>query len=179
MTDELIICLSPRNTGRSAYLARALEAKKAAEGVFVKTFFLGNHPVDPCEACDACKEDYTCIIDDGMQTLYPLMDAASRISIISPVYFSGPPAQVKAVLDRMQPYYWKQVKEGVWEKRDADLFVIGGGGDPHGFEPLIGCMRSALAVAGFTLAGIHNCVQMNEAQLDEVASDPDQFLYQS
>lgn len=178
MGDELIICTSHRSKGRSAYLARALAAKKTAEGSTVKTFFRSDHPIGFCMACDACKKDYHCIVDDDMQLLYPMLDAASELTIVSPVYFSGPPGQTKAMLDRMQPYYWKQVKEGVGEKRDLHLFVIGAGGDPHGFDPLISCVRSAMAVAGFTLASIHNCVQMDEAQLDEVAADPDRFLYE-
>ena len=31
------------------------------------------------------------------------------------------------------------------------LHIVGEGNDPHGFEPLIGSVRSAFAVAGFSL----------------------------
>ena len=76
--------------------------------------------------------------------------------MVSPVYFAGPPAQLKALLDRLQPYFWSDARAGA--KRPAVLHVVGEGGDPHGFEPLVGIVRSALACAGFTLETVYDWV---------------------
>jgi hypothetical protein len=70
------------------------------------------------------------------------------------VYFAGPPSQLKAALDRLQPHYWKGTRRQ--PKRPACLYVVGEGGDPHGFAPLVTICRSALAVAGFELVDVRS-----------------------
>lgn len=99
--------------------------------------------------------DRRCVIEDDMAEVYPLIDAADELTLVSPVYFAGPPSQLKALLDRFQPYYWERVAGGGASNgaapRPATLHVVGEGGDPHGFEPLIGVVRSACGAAGFRL----------------------------
>jgi len=139
--------------------------------------------VAPCIGCDACKQElpadsdraialpeegdplrpqericagdsqrHVCIIDDDMLEVRKHLDAADELIAVVPVYFAGAPSQMKALLDRLQPYYWSDAREG--EKRPLTLHVVGEGGDPHGIEPLIGCVRSALSVAGFSLVEV-------------------------
>lgn len=122
--------------------------------------------------CDACRDNIAklaelgeeaidddfapCVIDDDMQEIYELIDSADEITVVSPVYFAGPPSQLKALLDRLQPYYWTNAR--VEEKRPAVLHVVGEGGDPHGFSALVSIVRSALAVAGFRLETVFDWV---------------------
>lgn len=89
---------------------------------------------------------------DDMDDLLEVLAAAREFYVVCPVFFAGPPAQMKAVLDRVQPLFFTDVRKR--PKRPAHLLVVGGGGDPHGFEPLVGIMRSALSVAGFRLDGV-------------------------
>lgn len=86
---------------------------------------------------------------DDMDRVIAALDESCELFIASPVYFAGPPAGYKALLDRLQPYFWTFERGG--ERRPAHLLVSGAGGDPHGFDPLVVCTRSALAVAGFRL----------------------------
>lgn len=175
MNGELIICGSSRKKGRSAYLIKELKAQQ--ENLRdAPVFSLAEHKVGPCLACDACKKDYHCIVQDDMQELYSLLNEAQAVTVVSPVYFAGPPAQMKALLDRLQAYYWDQVDNGVGLKREAKLYVIGGGGDPHGFEPLVISARSALAVAGFRLTTVYNCIAFTDEQLNEAAQNPYPFI---
>lgn len=87
-----------------------------------------------------------------MAELLRLLRVADELTLVSPVYFAGPPSQLKAVLDRFQPCYWAGLRKG--PKRPAHLIAVGEGGDPHGFEPLVVICRSALAVAGFELVDV-------------------------
>ena len=105
--------------------------------------------VGGCTGCDACRDNIAklvelgeeaidddfapCVIDDDMQEIYELIDSADEITVVSPVYFAGPPSQLKALLDRLQPYYWTNAR--VEEKRPAVLHVVGEGGD----RPLGAC----------------------------------------
>ena len=172
--NRLIIVGSPRTNGRSAHLANMLfetciEECPDDELALAPVSTLN---VAGCTGCDACRgniaklvefgeeaidDDFApCVIDDDMQEISELIDAADEITVVSPVYFAGPPSQLKALLDRLQPYYWTNARAE--EKRPAVLHVVGEGGDPHGFSALVSIVRSALAVAGFRLETVFDWV---------------------
>ncbi|MDR2715902.1 MAG: NAD(P)H-dependent oxidoreductase, partial [Coriobacteriaceae bacterium] len=44
------------------------------QGLRVVTFHLSEHRIAPCEACDRCRDEGRCVIDDDMQALYALLD---------------------------------------------------------------------------------------------------------
>ena len=232
---RVIIMGSPRSNGRSAHLAEMLFEANIDERPEDELFLVPVSEVEigPCIGCNACrrptpvtyKDDdgnevteprHRCVFDDDMQTLYDLLDDSDELTVVSPVYFSGTPALMKCVLDRLQPYFWvtqargRQLmhegqvrqdnadllgeqsaseKKGAFEapasetedlpeqpasepegafgqgtlkaasafeqrllaKRPATLHVVGEGGDPHGFAPLVSEMKSSLACAGFRL----------------------------
>ena len=168
--NRLIIVGSPRIDGRSAHLADLLFESCIDECPDDELALapVSTLAIEPCQGCDACKalaaraaggeaaEDgqadeapRRCVIDDDMAEVYELIDAADELVVVSPVYFAGAPAQLKALLDRLQPYFWTDARHG--RKRPATLHVVGEGGDPHGFEPLVGVVRSSLSCAGFAL----------------------------
>ena len=105
-----------------------------------------------------------CAIKDDMQEVYEHLDSADELIVVSPIYFASAPSQLKALLDRLQPYYWTGAR--MQAKHPALLHVVGEGGDPHGFDPLIGTIRSALSVAGFSLDVVYDWVGKITAQGD-------------
>lgn len=98
----------------------------------------------------------SCVIADDMPQVFEAFAWADELLLVAPVFFAGPPAQLKALLDRLQPCFWNLVR-GL-PKCPAFLYVVGEGNDPHGFAPLAGIIRSALAPAGFELAGVFDWV---------------------
>ncbi len=165
---RVIIVGSPRSNGRSAHLAEMLFEASIDERPEDEVFLVPVSELEimPCVACDGCRNEtefvyedkdknevretgHHCVIDDEMQDVYPLLATADELVVVSPVFFSGAPASMKALLDRLQPYFWANARKA--EKRPATLHVIGEGDDPHGFDPLVSEVRSALAVAGFRL----------------------------
>ncbi len=169
---RVILHGSCRADGRSAALAdelfNACIEECPDDGVSIVS--VSSTVVGPCIGCDECRalseepihvfqEGETvvesealfhhCVIDDDMDEVRKHLDAADELIVVCPVYFAGAPAQMKALLDRLQPYYFTDLRTR--PKRPAVLHVVGAGGDPHGFEPLIGSLRSALSVTGFTL----------------------------
>lgn len=183
---RLIVVGSPRVSGRSAHLAEMLFEANIDEHPEDELFLvpLSEVEVGPCIACDGCREKSSvtyrdddgkevsvqrnrCVFDDDMQTLYDLFDDVDEVTVVSPVYFSGAPAQMKCLLDRLQPYYWANARAG--EKRPATLHVVGEGGDPHGYDALVSEVRSALATAGFRLERILDWVGKIDEQGEIVA----------
>lgn len=175
---RVILHGSCRADGRSAALAdelfNACIEECPEDGVSIVS--VSSTEVRPCTGCDACcaaSEEpihlfqegdpllpqeavvesealfHHCVIDDDMNEVRKHLDAADELIVVCPVYFAGAPAQMKALLDRLQPYYFTDLR--TYPKRPAVIHVVGAGGDPHGFEPLIGTVRSALSVAGFSV----------------------------
>ena len=160
---ELVICGSPRAQGVSARFADQLQAELLSQGRNVRRFSIAGCTVAGCLGCEACRAGaHTCVQHDDMAELYGLLKSASALHIVSPVYFSGPPAQFKAVLDRLQPYWERRRGPNATPgaagepKRPAQLYVIGAGGDPFGFSALESCVRSALGAAGWNVQAVHN-----------------------
>ena len=179
---RLIIVGSPRVNGRSAHLAEMLFEANIDEHPEDELFLVPVSEVEigPCIGCNACrkmsgvilKDDegaevtvqrHRCVFDDDMQTLYDLIDEVDEITVVSPVFFSGAPAPMKCVLDRLQPYFWARLDareaaaNGIAplpEKRPLTWHVIGEGGDPHGYDALVSEVSSAFAVADFRLERI-------------------------
>ncbi|MDR0515196.1 MAG: flavodoxin family protein [Coriobacteriaceae bacterium] len=174
MTRSLFIMGSPREAGRSAALAQALIRFKEWDDpdAEIALFSVAEKEFWPCTGCDCCIEG-RCPFEDDLEPLYPLLDAADELTIVSPVYFAGPPAQFKAVIDRMQPYFWKWHARGHAERmkavRPLRLFVLGEGNDPHGFSPLAISVRSAFAVAGFRLEEVFDCVGITDEAIASAA----------
>ncbi len=175
---RVIVVGSPRHDGRSALLAdelfNACIEECPTDGVSIVS--VASLEVGGCRGCDACRvateapdklpesDDnlamipevaengavlHRCVIHDDMTDVRKHLDAADELIVVSPVYFAGAPSQLKALMDRLQPYYWSGLRRDV--RRPMVLHVVGEGDDPHGFEPLIGSVRSAFSCAGFEL----------------------------
>ena len=104
MGDKKILLLmgSPREEGNSAVLAKQVAAGAEATGAGVESFYLHGMNIQPCTACDACREETgkDCVIDDDMQTLYPKLRRADAVVIASPIYWFTVSAQTKLFMDR-------------------------------------------------------------------------------
>ena len=159
---HLVISGSPRARGRSAALAQEIARDLTAcfPNDRVKCRSLAGTRIAGCVGCDGCRATGICVINDDMTALMEALDKATELYLVSPVYFAGPPSQLKAVLDRLQPHYWRGTRHQ--PKRPCHLVVEGDGGDPHGFEPLVTICRSALAVAGFALVDVESHIGLPE-----------------
>lgn len=170
---ELVICGSPRKGGVSARYADELVASLREGGVRTERWDVASHSVGGCVGCEACRHaGHACVIRDDMGELYDLLDGATAVHVVAPVYFSGPTSQFKAVLDRLQPY-WERRRGPNREpgaadapKRPVTLHVIGSGGDPYGFAALESCVRSSFGAAGWRVEGVVNRIGWGQPQAE-------------
>ena len=126
--EILAISGTPRKRGNSRILLEAF-LKEAPSDAVVSLFDAYSMKVHPCRACDSCKGG-SCVISDEMQLLYPSLDRADTVIVSHPIYFYGPPAPIKAIYDRCQPYWHKRE---VKDKR-AVLIVTSASASERGFE---------------------------------------------
>ena len=190
--NRLIIAGSPRVDGRTGHLAHDLFETCIDECPEDELAWVpvSEVTVQGCQGCGYCQTwadqllsgeitldegdesnvegvPARCALDDDMLDVYELIDDAEELTIVSPVYFAGPPSQLKALLDRLQPYYCLNIANGAGQdatRRPAILHVVGEGGDPHGYEPLVTIVKSALACAGFQLETVYDWVGKIDAQ---------------
>lgn len=95
-----VITGSPHKAGTSALLAdRFIEgAQKAGHHVF--RFNAAFEEVHPCTGCEVCGMNGPCIFKDSMEKLNPEILAADLVAFVTPIYYWGMSAQLKAVIDR-------------------------------------------------------------------------------
>ncbi len=104
MSSRKIIIVegSPRPSGNSTLLARAVASGARSAGAEVETLQLHKMDIRPCNACDACQEslEKDCIIDDAMKDVYSRLRAADAILYASPIYWFTVSGQMKLFMDR-------------------------------------------------------------------------------
>ena len=126
MRKALVINGSPRRKGNTAILSEYL-ITRLNEKLSVEYLYLYDYKIQPCIDCRACKKgDLVCVLDDGMKELYLKIDEADYIIIGTPIYWFGPTATTKLLLDRFRPYYVNKKLTG----KKAALILPAGTGAP-------------------------------------------------
>jgi multimeric flavodoxin WrbA len=96
---------SPRKNSNTDLLVTAILAGAAKNKHKTEKVYLYNVDISPCVDCRACKQGYLqCSLKDGMQTLYPMLEAADVVIFGTPLYWYGPSAKMKLLLDRLRPF---------------------------------------------------------------------------
>ncbi len=152
MSAPVLLCIagSPRRGGNSdRLLAACLESAREA-GARTERIVAADLAIGPCRGCNACSKTGECIQRDAMTEVYRSIDAADGILVASPVFFAGVPAQLKALIDRLQPYWARRfvLGEPLLRRRPGGIVLVRGGGDPYGAGCAEGTLRSAFAVLG-------------------------------
>ncbi|OPX24222.1 MAG: hypothetical protein B1H02_03870 [Candidatus Latescibacteria bacterium 4484_107] len=141
---------SPRRGGNTELLLdRALEGAKE-RGAGVEKIVLSELNIHPCRHCGGCARTGWCVIEDDMQRLYDRFRTLDALVLAAPVFFMGPPAQTKSMMDRCQclwvaKYVLKRplVEDGT--KRKSLLLSVGGSARPHLFRPLKTIVQAVFA----------------------------------
>lgn len=116
---------SPRVNGNTATMATRLSEHLIDNGATCRTYFLYHHKIQPCIDCRKCKaEDMECIQNDGMSVLYKNLEWADVVIFGTPIYWFGPSAQTKLMIDRFRPYF---ANKKLYGKRTALLLPAGSG----------------------------------------------------
>jgi multimeric flavodoxin WrbA len=117
---------------------------------------------------------HICKLNDDMLEARKHIDAADEIIVVCPLYFASAPAQMKALLDRLQPYYWSNIRNSD-TRRNMEIHVIGEDGNPYGFDALITTLESAFGVCGFSLSSIFDWRGRISAQ-GEILDEPEEYF---
>lgn len=105
MSKKIIILRgSPRHNGNTNTVTGWVAEAAEAAGATVDSFDVSklNMKVTGCICCIKCQmsKEFECVIDDEVTQLIKRIPEYNVIVYSSPVYFCGPTAQLKAVMDR-------------------------------------------------------------------------------
>ena len=104
---------SPRKAGNTDILVERLLMGAREKGHKSQKLYLYDYEISCCIDCRFCKtKDYNCAIQDDMQKIYPKMQDADLIIFGTPVYWYGPTAKMKLLIDRMRPFIASKRLEG-------------------------------------------------------------------
>ena len=106
MADKIMILTSsPRKHGNTNTVTQWVIEGAQAAGAKVDCVDVANlkHKVNGCIACFGCQqsEKYECVVEDETAELLKRLLDYETLVFATPVYFFGPNAQLKLVLDRM------------------------------------------------------------------------------
>ncbi len=103
--NVLALVGSPRKGSNTDLLVSAILEGAAANNHTVSKVYLYDVDIAPCVDCKACKRgNYKCALGDGMQTLYPKLEDADVVVFGTPLYWYGPTAKMKLLVDRLRPF---------------------------------------------------------------------------
>lgn len=129
------ICCSPRK-GQTTFDAMEVclaAAREVDERIATELIELADKRIGPCIACNICKQDLICGLDDNFGELIPILADKTVAGVIigTPVYFGSMTAQCKALLDRCVVF-----RRNGWLLRDKVGGVLAVGGVRHGGQEL-------------------------------------------
>ncbi len=121
MIDVLGISASPRSGGNSEAIAEAILAAASRRGLYCRTVRLRDYPFGSCVGCESCRRDKACTrLHDGMQLIYPWVEEARGLVLVSPVHTYNVSALMKAFIDRLYCYYdFRPGRPRQWSSRLA------------------------------------------------------------
>jgi multimeric flavodoxin WrbA len=93
---------SPRTKGNTSILLSTFLEEAERLGAHTERLDVTHRHISPCEECGTCEKKGFCAIDDDMQQVFSMLRQADIIVMATPVFFYGPTAQLKALIDRTQ-----------------------------------------------------------------------------
>jgi multimeric flavodoxin WrbA len=140
---------SPRRNGNTDLLADQVLKGAESRGYSGKKIYLYDYQILPCLDCRGCKKgSFDCMLEDEMLDIYPRLERADVIVFGTPVYWYGPSAKMKLLIDRLRPYIASDKLRG---KRGLLVSPSEEGASCCG--PLMEMFRMSFLYLGMELAG--------------------------
>jgi len=142
MIGILILNGSPVKNGNTAKLVAWFAQEARREGASVKIVRAASlkPKVNGCTSCRACQKSpkYECVFKDDVNDVLKEMQKADVIVFASPLYFYGPSAQLKLIIDRMFSLYKWDNEAGTMKTplKGKDLILIASAYEDAGLDAL-------------------------------------------
>ena len=121
-------------------------------GHSVTKVYLGSMRLEGCRGCGACQRPARrCVVQDGMQDIYPLFAECDTVVMASPLYFWTITSRLKAFIERL---YAISVKDK-YPSKDTVLLMTAGDDNATTFEEPLRYFRIISQVLGGHEKGVY------------------------
>jgi len=108
---------SPRKNGNTHVLVSRILEGARCEGADAETVLLGDLQIGECNGCHACwKGNHVCSKHDDMTLFYSRIPECDVIVFGTPVYWYGPSAIMKCLIDRFVYFNCPGTRKGIANK---------------------------------------------------------------
>ncbi|MCK9228043.1 MAG: flavodoxin family protein [Syntrophorhabdaceae bacterium] len=152
MKNAVILFGSPRKRGNTAELARAVSTALQAKGWGVRTLYLNDMNIRPCQGCYACLPGGVCKIQDDMKDVRKYIMESDLVVYATPIYWFGPSGQLKLAMDRSIAFMDENFVSRLKGKMAITLTTFG---DEHidSCQPAIDMFTKTFALLNIAYAG--------------------------
>jgi multimeric flavodoxin WrbA len=154
---------SPRKGGNSDILMKRFLKGARDEGVITEEIKLRDYQFQPCIGCEQCRKDKRCTgLLDGMQLIYPKIQEAGGLVVITPIYNYNMTALMKSFIDRLYSFYnFSDERPGYWSSqlagqgRKSIIAVVGEQAtrEEGGMDLTLDTMRRSIVALGYEVIG--------------------------
>jgi multimeric flavodoxin WrbA len=121
----VILFGSPRKTGNTIQLAKAVSDTLRAKGDNVRMLYLNDLNIRPCQGCYVCRKNGVCRINDDMKDIRKYVLESDLIVYATPIYWFGPSGQLKLAMDRSIAFLDEEYRSKVKGKKAITLMTCG------------------------------------------------------
>ena len=142
---------SPRKHGNTEILVDEILQGAKSIGHATELLRLYDYEILPCLDCRRCKQmekNCSCALSDGMQQIYPQLENSDLIIFATPIYWYGPTAKMKLLIDRLRPFIASRKLNG-----KKGLIVAPSEEGPGCCGPLLEMFRMSFDYLGIVMAG--------------------------
>jgi arsenate reductase len=150
---------SPRKKGNTDYLLDRFLEQAVSFGAETVKIQVAEKNILPCIGCNSCMKTGQCVIqnDDMFSEMYSLLQKADVIVAATPVFFYGPTAQLKALIDRSQTLwsrkYVLKIHDPLAVTRKGFLLSVGATGGKQLFDGIKLTSKYFFDAAGASYSG--------------------------
>ena len=149
----LVLTGSGRNGGNSDLLAEAFVKGAKSAGHEVDVFACGQKPMAACLHCGGCwSTGRPCVVEDSFEELWPLLEKAELLVLVSPLYWYNVSGHLKCAIDRFYPYSMKDRPRDM-AVREAMLLMCGESLLPRSFAGPAEAYRQMLGYKRWKVRG--------------------------
>lgn len=148
----VILFGSPRKDGNTHALVDAFARRLREKQHEVSVLYLSDLNICPCRGCLSCLEKGECPIDDDMEQVRRHIMEAEVVVYATPIYWFGPSAQLKLVMDRSLAFLDADYSSRVRGKKAVTLITCAD--ESHDTcQPALDMFRKTFELLGMTYAG--------------------------
>ena len=120
----VILFGSPRRDGNTIQLVTAFSGALKNKGHDVRTLYLNDMNIRPCQGCLECIPEGICRINDDMKDVRKYIMESDLIAYATPIYWWGPSAQLKLAIDRSIPFFDSEYRSRIAGKKAVTLMTF-------------------------------------------------------